>query len=211
MSSERLFSRCHVPPGHKAAGGRNESDKRTAPLPSFYAYTAKEEKVRKGPPPGLNWYGPYHPTFTVVPSQFYPNHVPQRVRCEQVENIDLVVAQWRDVIKDHSLDGVPSADRKSIVYDFPPKDPTGPWYSSCRLTAVPGLIGGYYSQQWEFVYGFNTLALSVNYKWGPFVIAPQNEPIEAYLEELGNGLETNLGIIIGLMPGIITPTPWSEM
>lgn len=179
-------------------------------VPPFGAYHLSIAIMRKSPLPGAGWYGPFHRHRFTVPSQWYPHFVPQRVTCVQTAGITGVVAQWSTLFQSDSLDGVPAADRKSMVYDFPPIDPTGPWYSSCRVSADPGFQSGYFSQRWEFVYGYSTIILPQNYKWGPFTTAPQAQPLELVGEELGNGQETNTGFPTGLARILIRPSNWNR-
>lgn len=165
--------------------------------------------MRRGPPPNVaGWYGEYHPDLWVVPSQQYPNFVPRRVYGQQFGHIPLVLQQWGEKFEHASLVGVPSADRKSIVYDFVPTDPSGPWYSSCKLEADPGLFPGYFSPRWTFVYGFSTLVLSVNYLWGPRTTGVQFDPVFLDATELLNGVETHTGSDLGLLYVRVGPENW---
>jgi len=166
-------------------------------------------RMRKGPPPGVGWYGPYHPELWIVPSQFYPHYPPRRVTCIQLGPMTGVPEQWAPNFYGLSADGVASADRKSVVYDFVPVDNSVPRYSSCRLTADPGAQHGYYSQRWEFVYGLSTFVLSYNCKWGPFTTEVQDKPINCFTEELGNGVETVNGITLPPSLFQIRPANWN--
>lgn len=177
---------------------------------SLTAYSPQVKTMRRGPPKnGAGWYGPYHPVVFCCPCVTYPNYVPQRVTLIQTEPMPGVIQQWGNLFKSLSRDGVPSDDRHTMVWDFDQVDPSGSWYSSVRLESDPGLIGGYFSQRWTLVYGLSTIPLAVNYLWGPRTTAPQFQPCRLDCDELLDGVETNLGINVGLFRGQVRPANWN--
>lgn len=176
----------------------------------YGSYRASVVIVRRGPPPGMGWYGPYHDDLFAVPSQFYPHYVPRKVTCVQLDPITGVAEQWSPHFFGVSRVGVVAPDRQSVVYDFDRVDTSVPRYSSCRVRAVSGSFYGFYSQHWDFVYGLSQPIFFYNNLWG-HTTDFNNAPCQCDGDELGQGLDTDHGTILGLAHILIRPANWSQV